>query len=143
VYGAPPSKKQAAARQAHLAAGKKLNGAYEAKQIRSVGLLRFLRNLNAHRVQQVEAGRFESEEALVEYLLQPFPWLLAAVYAIDERQRMSSHFAEVVEASSPNGMQVVVAESLQPSQEDVTCARADLVANPMGSRFSTRFGSPV
>jgi hypothetical protein len=139
VYGAPPSKKQAAARQAHLAAGKKLNGAYEAKQIRSVGLLRFLRNLNAHRVQQVEAGRFESEEALVEYLLQPFPWLLAAVYAIDERQRI----AEVVEASSPNGMQVVVAESLQPSQEDVTCARADLVANPMGSRFSTRFGSPV
>lgn len=139
MYGAPPSKKQAAARQAHLAAGKKLNGAYEAKQIRSVGLLRFLRNLNAHRVQQVEAGRFESEEALVEYLLQPFPWLLAAVYAIDERQRI----AEVVEASSPNGMQVVVAESLQPSQEDVTCARADLVANPMGSRFSTRFGSPV
>lgn len=80
----PPSKKQIKEREGLLAAGKPL-GPHAAKEIRSVGLLKFIRNVDAHAGQMVKAGRFESEDHLRRYLLEPFPWLLMAVYQVDQR----------------------------------------------------------
>ena len=76
-YGAPPSKKQVKEREGLIAGGKPL-GAHESKEIRTVGLLKLIRNLAVHGPQMVNAGRFESEEALHHYLLDPFPWLVMA-----------------------------------------------------------------
>lgn len=56
---------------------------YEPKELRGVGLLKFIGNLYAHRVRQVEAGRFESVEAMCAYLMDPFPFLFAGVYDAD------------------------------------------------------------
>lgn len=82
IYGGPPSKKQVKERDGLVAAGKPLGG-HEAKDIRTVGLLKFIRNLDAHAGQQVNAGRFESEDAMRHYLVDPFPWLLMAVFTTD------------------------------------------------------------
>ena len=84
IYGGPPGKKQVKEREALIAAGKPL-GAHAAKEIRTVGLLKLIRNLDAHAGQAVAAGRFESEGALRRYLLEPFPWLTMAVYRTDEK----------------------------------------------------------
>ena len=54
-----------------------------------VGLLRFIRNIDAHAGQAVSAGRFESEDAVRHYLLDPFPWLTMAVYRIDEKHGLT------------------------------------------------------
>jgi hypothetical protein len=93
IFGAPPSKKQAAERGRQVKAGK-LAGDFKAKEIRSVGLLKFMRNIYAHRAQQVEAGRFPSEQDLCMWLLEPFPFLLMGVYEADERHRLSTMFEE-------------------------------------------------
>jgi len=84
IYGGPPSKKQVQGRENLLASGKPLGG-HAAKEIRTVGLLKFIRNLDAHAGQMVSAGRFESEGALRNYLLEPLPWLTIAVYRMDEK----------------------------------------------------------
>ena len=89
IYGAPPSKKQAAEREKQVAAGK-VQGSHKAKEIRSVGLLKFIRNVYVHRAQMVDMGRFESEDAVLHYLLDPFPWLLMAVHTLDAKHGMSS-----------------------------------------------------
>eukprot|EP01043_Picozoa_sp_COSAG02_P009543 COSAG02_NODE_326_length_24603_cov_123.455681_2_plen_787_part_00 len=88
IYGAPPSKKQAAQREAQLAAGK-LSGTHQAKEIRSVGLLKFIRNVSVHGEQMLQMNRFESKDALQHYLIDPFPWLLIAVFEADEKHRFS------------------------------------------------------
>ena len=62
-------------------------------------MLKFIRNIYAHRAQQVQAGRFESEETLLAYLLEPFPFLLMAVYEADERHRLTSLFEKAESAS--------------------------------------------
>ena len=80
----PPSKKQVKEREGLLAAGKPL-GPHVAKEIRSVGLLKFIRNIDAHAGQMVKAGRFESEDHLRRYLLDPFPWLVIAVFQADQK----------------------------------------------------------
>ena len=80
----PPSKKQVKEREGLLAAGKPL-GPHAAKEIRSVGLLKFIRNIDAHAGQMVKAGRFESEDHLRRYLLDPFPWLVIAVFQADQK----------------------------------------------------------
>ena len=76
-YGAPPSKKQVKEREGLIAGGKPL-GAHASKEIRTVGLLKLIRNLAVHGPQMVNAGRFESEETLHHYLIDPFPWLVMA-----------------------------------------------------------------
>ena len=53
-----------------------------------------MRNIYAHRAQQVEAGRFPSEQDLCMWLLEPFPFLLMGVYEADERHRLSTMFEE-------------------------------------------------
>eukprot|EP01045_Picozoa_sp_COSAG04_P006008 COSAG04_NODE_288_length_17855_cov_32.496621_7_plen_648_part_00 len=89
IYGTgAPSKKQQKEREGLVAAGKPL-GTHEAKEIRSVGLLKFIRNCDAHGGQMVSAGRFESEDALQHYLLDPFPWLLMAVWETDKRHGLT------------------------------------------------------
>jgi serine/threonine protein kinase len=123
TFGAPPSKKEGAERERQLKSGKLtkqfaakvclLAGAVQClpssdsrcaqpmlsrmQEIRTVGLLKFMRNIHAHRSQQIQAGRFESEEALCTYLLAPFPFLLMAVYEADERHRLTPRFQHVVE----------------------------------------------
>lgn len=88
IYGAPPSKKQAAEREKQVAAGK-VRGSQKKLQIRSVGLLKFMRNVYVHRAQMVENERFEDEDAVCHYLLDPFPWLFMAVRRLDEKHGMS------------------------------------------------------
>jgi hypothetical protein len=53
--------------------------------IRTVGLLKFIRNVAyAHRNQHVALGRFASEEQLICWLLDAFPWLVMACWKIDQ-----------------------------------------------------------
>ena len=85
----PPSKKQVKEREGLLAAGKPL-GPHVAKEIRSVGLLKFIRNIDAHAGQIVKAGRFESEDHLRRYLLDPFPWLVIAVFQADQKHAFTA-----------------------------------------------------
>lgn len=73
--------------------------AHVAKEIRVVGLLKFIRNLDAHAGQMVAAGRFESVEAVHRYLLDPFPWLVIAVYTLDQQHHVSSRQQETVGSS--------------------------------------------
>ena len=88
VYGAPPSKKQIAAREKQVAAGK-LTGTHAAKEIRMVGLLKFIRNVSVHSDQMIQMGRFEGEDELQRYLIQPFPWLLIAVFNADAKHNFT------------------------------------------------------
>jgi serine/threonine protein kinase len=132
VYGQPPSKKQAEQREAAQSAGK-MTKAQAPKEIRSVGLLRFIRNMNAHRLQQVEANRFESEEAVIQYLLEPFPWLLAAVYAADERHRLSTLFAEECTTAPPA---FVAKKKASPNQNQKSKKSKKLQVTPSASMDS-------
>ncbi len=101
IYGAPAKSKQIKQRTDLLAAGKPL-GPHTATETRSVGLLRFIRNLDAHAVQMVSAGRFESEDALQHYLLDPFPWLLMAVYRADMKHQLTvSQATETASTTNP------------------------------------------
>jgi serine/threonine protein kinase len=133
TFGAPPSKKEGAERERQLKSGK-LTKQFAAKvcrnacialqrwsssdsntlsqmqEIRSVGLLKFMRNIHAHRSQQIQAGRFESEEALCSYLLAPFPFLLMAVYDADERHHLTTRFQRVVETED-------VSEKIEAGEE--------------------------
>jgi serine/threonine protein kinase len=84
IFGNPPKKKQVEARERLLADGKPL-GPHQAKEIRTVGLLKFARNLNAHKAENVETGRFESEEAIADYILSSLPWLLMTVHTLDAK----------------------------------------------------------
>ena len=86
IFGHPPKKKQADARERLVAEGKPL-GPHAAKEIRTVGLLKFVRNLNAHKAENVETGRFESEEAVADYILSSLPWLLMTVHTIDAKHK--------------------------------------------------------
>ena len=83
IYGAPPSKKQLKAREGLLAKGQPLTG-HEAKEIRAVGLLKWIRNLQAHAKQLIAPGNFGLGEALFNYILTPFPFLVQqVVYTLD------------------------------------------------------------
>ncbi len=86
IFGHPPKKKQAEARERLVAEGKPL-GPHAAKEIRTVGLLKFVRNLNAHKAENVETGRFESEDAVANYILSSLPWLLMTVHTLDAKHR--------------------------------------------------------
>jgi len=90
IYGGPAKGKQVKQREGLIAAGKPL-GSHTAKEIRTVGLLKFIHNTNAHAGQHVSAGRFESSEAVQHYLLDPFPWLLTEVYKADQKHGVSEY----------------------------------------------------
>jgi hypothetical protein len=48
----------------------------------------------------VSAGRFESEDALRHYLLDPFPWLLMVVYENDIKHRFTAQESPAPEAQA-------------------------------------------
>ena len=97
IYGAPPSKKQAVEREKQVKAGK-VSGAHTAKEIRTVGMLKFIRNVYVHRAQMVDMGRFEDEDAVMHYLLDPYPWLFLAVHKLDDQHGMSTGGMQEVSA---------------------------------------------
>ena len=81
VYGKNPSANQKKAREGHLKSGKKMPMANR----RVVGLLKTIRNVGfAHRSQHVQFGRFDTEEDVMRYMIDPFPWLLMAVFELDQ-----------------------------------------------------------
>eukprot|EP01052_Picozoa_sp_SAG31_P040913 SAG31_NODE_6055_length_2190_cov_1.811095_2_plen_291_part_00 len=83
VYGGNPSRKQEESRKQKLARGEQVE---ECKQIRTVGLLKFIRNVCVgHGTQNVQQGRFESEQQLCDWCLSPFPWLLPIVFDLEQR----------------------------------------------------------
>eukprot|EP01045_Picozoa_sp_COSAG04_P013961 COSAG04_NODE_1019_length_8734_cov_2.287319_2_plen_793_part_00 len=135
IYGAPPSKKQAAEREKQVAAGK-VQGSHKAKEIRSVGLLKFIRNVYVHRAQMVDMGRFESEEAVLHYLLDPFPWLLTVVHTLDTKHGMST-----------GGMQEASAEARASVQEEKPPSAAQrtrsLPSLPLHTEPSESTSNPV
>ena len=68
VYGKNPSAKQKVARVGHLKSGKKMPMANR----RMVGLLKTIRNVAfAHRSQHVQFGRFDTEEDVMRYMVDP------------------------------------------------------------------------
>jgi serine/threonine protein kinase len=82
AYGGNARKKEEEARWKRVTAG----NAQQAKSIRTVGLLKLIRNVGfAHRNQHVERGRFLSEEHVIEWCLQPFPWLTTTVYRLQQK----------------------------------------------------------
>ena len=135
-------KKQAAERQRQLDAGK-LTKTFKAKEIRSVGLLKFIRNIFVHRAEQVEAGRFDSEDAVKHYLLDPFPWLLMAVYAADEKHKLTKLFASSAEGgegatqpqplpASPHGVATAAVETpTPPCNENTAEVTTTIEMNPV------------
>lgn len=89
IYGAQAKPKQKKEREGLIAANKPLGG-HASKEIRMVGLLKFIRNVgDAHGAQMVKAGRFESLDALHNYLVEPFPWLLIGVYVTDAKHGLT------------------------------------------------------
>jgi serine/threonine protein kinase len=120
IFGAPPKKKQVQARERLVVEGKPL-GTHEAKQIRSVGLMKFIRNVYAHRFEAVEVGRFESEGEILGYLMDSFPWLLMIVHTLDGKHGFGRS-ADEVDTSSDGG------DSTQPS------VRMSFAANSASTR---------
>ena len=87
VYGKNPSAKQKTAREGHLKSGKKN---MPMANRRMVGLLKTIRNIAfAHRSQHVQFGRFDTEEEVMRYMIDPFPWLLMAVYQLDQEHKIA------------------------------------------------------
>ena len=41
-----------------------------------------------------QAGRFDTEEDVLRYMLDPFPWLLMAVYQLDQEHKITGSVAE-------------------------------------------------
>jgi hypothetical protein len=90
VYGKNPSANQKKAREGHLKSGKQMPMANR----RMVGLLKTIRNVAfAHRSQHVQFGRFDSEEDVMRYMIDPFPWLLMAVYELDHKHKIAGSVA--------------------------------------------------
>jgi hypothetical protein len=86
VYGKNPSAKQKTAREGHLKSGKQMPMANR----RTVGLLKTIRNVAfAHRSQHVQFGRFDTEEDVMRYMIDPFPWLLMMVFQLDQDHKIA------------------------------------------------------
>jgi hypothetical protein len=90
VYGKNPTAKQKTAREGHLKSGKTMPMANR----RMVGLLKTIRNVGfAHRSQHVQFGRFDTEEDVMRYMIDPFPWLLMAVFNLDQEHSIAGSVA--------------------------------------------------
>ena len=114
VYGKNPSAKQKTAREGHLKSGKK-NMPMANRRI--VGLLKMIRNVAfAHRSQHVQAGRFETEEDVLSYMMNPFPWLLMVVYQLDQEHKIAGSVAEQAPAKTSDSAATTDGEST--SRED-------------------------
>ena len=117
IFGNPPKKKQVEAREKLVADGKLL-GPHTAKEIRTVGLLKFVRNLNAHKAENIATGRFESEEAIADYIMLSLPWLLMTVHTLDAKHNSSRRIQDA---------------GRQESSEEDKLLRMSYAANMIGS----------
>jgi hypothetical protein len=131
VYGKKPGAKQKATRESQLESGKTVQ---PMANRRTVGLLKTIRNIAfAHRSQHVQVGRFHTEEDVMRYMLNPFPWLLMAVYQLDQEHKIAG---SVAEASVKTSESAVSTEGESTSREDsgkksgMTTTSADKVVVP-------------
>ena len=63
----------------------------------------------------MQAGRFDTEEDVLRYMLDPFPWLLMAVYQLDQEHKMTG---SVAEASAKTSDSAVTTDGESTSRED-------------------------
>ena len=50
-----------------------------------------------------QAGRFDTEEDVLRYMLDPFPWLLMAVYQLDQEHKIAGRVADAPAKTSDSG----------------------------------------
>ena len=93
-------------------------------------MLKFIRNIFVHRAEQVEAGRFDSEDAVKHYLLDPFPWLLMAAYAADEKHKLTKRFASSDSTNGGNGPTQPQSLPLPASPHGVAVTAVETAAPP-------------
>ena len=62
-----------------------------------------------------QAGRFDSEEDVLRYMLDPFPWLLMAVYQLDQEHKIAG---SVAEASAKTSESAATTDGESTSHED-------------------------
>jgi hypothetical protein len=116
VYGKKPGAKQKAARESQLDAGKTVQ---PMASRRMVGLLKTIRNVAfAHRSQHVLVGRFHSEEDVLRYMLDPFPWLLMAVYQLDQEHKIAGSVAGALAKTSDSAATTGVSAGESTSREE-------------------------
>jgi hypothetical protein len=63
----------------------------------------------------VQVGRFDTEEDVMRYMLDPFPWLLMAVYHLDQEHKIAG---SVAEASPKTSDSAATTEGESTSRED-------------------------
>ena len=56
-----------------------------------------------------QAGRFDTEEDVLRYMLDPFPWLLMVVYQLDHEHKIAG---SVIEASAKNADSAATTDAL-------------------------------
>ena len=63
-----------------------------------------------------QAGRFDTEEDVLRYMLDPFPWLLMAVYELDQEHKIAGSVVEASAKTAESGAATTDGEST--SRED-------------------------
>ena len=62
-----------------------------------------------------QAGRFDTEEDVLRYMLDPFPWLLMAVYQLDQEHKIAG---SVIESSAKTADSAATTDGESTSRED-------------------------
>ena len=62
-----------------------------------------------------QAGRFDSEEDVLRYMLDPFPWLLMTVYQLDREHKIAG---SVIDASAKTADSAATTDGESTSRED-------------------------
>ena len=58
-----------------------------------------------------QAGRFDTEEDVLRYMLDPFPWLLMAVYQLDQEHKIAGSVIEAPAKTADSGAATTDGES--------------------------------
>jgi hypothetical protein len=58
-----------------------------------------------------QAGRFDTEEDVLRYMLDPFPWLLMMVYQLDQEHKIAGSVVEASAKTSDSGAPTTDGES--------------------------------
>jgi hypothetical protein len=135
VYGKKPSKKQVTARENQLIAGNKPKMGNR----RMVGLLKMIRNVAfAHRSQHVQFSRFESEESVMRYMIDPFPWLLMTVYKLDQGHQIIALKGGLTTTGSERDTDAVTTDGGSTSMSDAgLTSNDDGESQPEGRKQDT------
>jgi hypothetical protein len=104
---------------------------------RTVGLLKTIRNVAfAHRSQHVQFGRFDTEEDVMRYMIDPFPWLLMMVFQLDQEHKISG---SVVSTASDKGTDTA-ASTDDDAKVGYSTDGASKPAGPKGGRGTATSG---